>query len=131
MRLSVLKPQQAKWLIDCHARMSHQEEVIKDGWVKSGLASVMNQENKVVMAANECPCVPTNSKVEAKQKVTDAIHNFGQPSKVTGPTGLSFSKIMLRQGEGTEYFLPGNLSQSAIDRRNGSNACTVISALIW
>jgi hypothetical protein len=69
MRLSVLKPQQAKWLIDCHARMSHQEEVIKDGWVKSGLASVMNQENKVVMAANECPCAPLTARLKLNRKL--------------------------------------------------------------
>ena len=92
--------------MDCHVETGRQRAIIVDGWVKAGLMNI------------------TGNPMVKQQTVQ--VKNANVQAVSCADTSNLFSH---REGTVVEYILPRTLSQSTIDGRNGSTACTVISVL--
>ena len=106
--------------MDCHAAMAGKTKLLLDGWLKSGLAGAVT--GQATSAGNS-----TSEPLLKKPEKTDISAIITNPPTLPS---IRCTVVPWRLGVFSEHFLPAEFSQSRIDERRGSTACTVISTLV-
>lgn len=108
LRLSVLKPLHAKWMIDAFAAVTTDPSQIKRGWEAAGIT-----QSLLDVAAHVEPGDGSDADTDMK------------------PIGELYSQLQCATSSLVEeFFLPFDQCQSRLDGRSMSHACTVISSLV-
>ena len=113
LRMSVVKPLHAGWVMDAHFAVARQDKLITAGWAKAGLLEALSDA--------EAP--PPSSHGSAAPTPVENI----QPK--TSPT-IALLKRSWRNDLVCEFYLPHRYSQSRLDGRSGSSACMVIASRV-
>ena len=138
--LSVLKPIHATWVIKTLSDLSMRHELICADWRKAGITAT----KKGLHASDSTAVPPPGATTPAiKQEPLDSADdepttNLADEAVVVGKAGVSSTdeepvlQLCSAIWQGTkvhEWTLPPEFSQYCLDgRKNGSTACTVISA---
>lgn len=117
MRLSVLKPLRAQWVMKAIANIKSNPKLIFQGWESAGIFSELQQLH------SEVDGVPPPQ--------TDGVQDqlSSQSYRLSGSTLDSIVYLFNRFSPVHEHFLGPEGCQSFLDGRKGSNACTVIACL--
>ena len=128
LRLSLLKPLHAKWLIQSFETVSCRSDLIQRGWQQAGVCTALSLDGKgnvkFEMTDHQCPgLVNTKPMPQLKDSAsTSTTSAMSVPSVAVASTQI--------KGAFTEHYFQSHLCQSQIDGRRGSSACTVIAILI-
>ena len=117
LKLSIMKPLHAGWVMNCHAKLSAKADLIIDGWRRSGIEPALHTSGPLQDSATQQP----QSTDEMLAGNVQSVRRIGS---------LQVVERTFAEEDFTEYLLEKKLSQSWIDGRNGSNACTVIASVM-
>ena len=107
LRLSVIKPLHAGWVIDAFAAVQGRPEVIKCGWQQAGITTALST-GKSSPDQTQTPLLVTASPGQEHQQYKTTL-------------------TLWKNASVWEHFASASISQSWLDGRNGSSACTVKS----